>query len=172
MNAIISGFEYTDACKDAAHSAYGAADYNWQELCHDPVASKIPLLPPFTEETARAKVQRAEDLWNTRDPKKVALAYTEDSIWRNRDQFIKGHTEIEAFLTKKWQKELDYKLKKELFLFSDNKIAVQFEYTWRDAGGKYYRAYGLEHWVFAPDGRMQKRTASINDLSLDRGLDG
>lgn len=170
MNTITSTFEHTESCKNAAHSAYGAADYNWQELCRDPVASKIPLLPPFTEETARAKVQRAEDLWNTRDPKKVALAYTEDSVWRNRDQFVKGRAEIEDLLTRKWQKELDYKLKKELFLFSDNKIAVQFEYVWRDTEGKRYRAYGIEHWEFAPDGLMQKRTASINDVTLHQQL--
>ena len=120
--------------------------------------------PPFTLETARQKVQMAEDLWNTRDPKRVAQAYTEDCAWRNRDEFIRGHAEIEAFLTRKWAKELDYKLKKELFLFSDDKIAVQFEYTWHDAVGQKFRSYGLEHWEFAQDGRMQKRTASINDV--------
>lgn len=160
--------EYSDACKDAAHTAYSGSDYDWEALCRDPVASKIPLVPPFTEATARAKVQRAQDLWNTRDPKKVALAYTEDSVWRNRDQFVKGRVEIEALLTGKWQKELDYKLKKELFLFSDNKLAVQFEYGWRDVEGKRYRAYGIEHWEFAPDGLMQKRTASINDVTLNQ----
>jgi hypothetical protein len=146
-----------------------ANDYTWQALCHDPVALTIPLLPPFTEATARAKVQRAEDLWNTRDAQKVALAYTEDSVWRNRNCFVQGREAIIALLTQKWQKELDYTLKKELFLFSGNKIAVQFEYAWRDAGGQRYRAYGLEHWEFAADGRMQKRTASINDLALDEG---
>jgi nuclear transport factor 2 (NTF2) superfamily protein len=124
--------------------------------------------PPFTLESARSKVQVAEDLWNTQDPKKVAQAYTEDAIWRNRDQFIKGHAEIEAFLTRKWAKELDYKLKKELFLFSDDKIAVQFEYIWHDASGQWFRSYGLEHWEFAPDGRMKKRTASINDVTLNQ----
>ena len=124
----------------------------------------MSIKPPFTLETARQKVQMAEDLWNTRDPKRVAQAYTEDCAWRNRDDFIHGHAEIEAFLTRKWAKELDYKLKKELFLFSDDKIAVQFEYTWLDAAGQKFRSYGLEHWEFAPDGRMQKRTASINDV--------
>lgn len=124
----------------------------------------MTIKPPFTLETARQKVQMAEDLWNTCDPKKVAQAYTEDSIWRNRNTFIKGHAEIEAFLTRKWAKELDYKLKKELFLFSDDKIAVQFEYVWHDAAGQWFRSYGLEHWEFAPDGRMKKRTASINDV--------
>lgn len=123
--------------------------------------------PPFTESSARQKVQMAEDLWNTRDPQKVARAYTEDCLWRNRDQFIRGRSEIEAFLTGKWQKELDYRLKKELFLFSDHKIAVQFAYTWRDARGKHYRSYGIEHWEFASNGLMQKRTASINDAALD-----
>lgn len=167
MNNETTAPEHNITCGDTDHSAYGANDYNWQELFTDPVASKIPIIPPFTEATARAKVQRAEDLWNTRDPQKVALAYTEDSIWRNRDQFIKGRNDIVAFLTGKWEKELDYKLKKELFLFSDDKIAVQFEYTWHDAKGKYYRSYGIEHWEFAADGRMRKRTASINDVRVD-----
>lgn len=124
--------------------------------------------PPFTQESARQKVQIAEDLWNTRDPKKVAQAYTEDSVWRNRSEFLKGHAEIEAFLARKWAKELDYRLKKELFLFSDDKIAVQFEYVWHDASGQWFRSYGLEHWEFASDGRMKKRTASINDVTLNQ----
>ena len=127
----------------------------------------MTIKPPFTLESARQKVQMAEDLWNTRDAHKVALAYTEDSVWRNRDQFVKGRAEIEELLTRKWQKELDYKLKKELFLFSDNKIAVQFTYTWRDVEGQHYRSHGLEHWEFAPDGRMKKRTASINDVAVE-----
>lgn len=130
-------------------------------------AAPLALVPPFTEETARAKVQRAEDLWNTRNPQKVALAYTEDCLWRNRDEFVRGHAEIIAFLTRKWEKELDYQLRKELFLFSDDKIAVQFDYSWHDAAGRRYRSHGLEHWEFAADGRMQKRTASINDERLD-----
>ena len=125
------------------------------------------LKPPFTEGMARQKVQIAEDLWNTRDPKRVAKAYTEDSQWRNRSEFLQGHAEIEDFLIRKWRKELDYKLKKELFLFSADKIAVQFEYEWHDESGKWYRSYGLEHWEFAPDGRMKKRTASINDVAID-----
>ena len=166
MNTPTSIPKHNDACKDAAYSAYGPSDYNWQELCNDPVASQLPLLPPFTEATARAKVQRAEDLWNTRDPQNVALAYTEDSVWRNRGESIRGRESIIALLTRKWRTELDYKLKKELFLFSDNKIAVQFEYTWQDTGGKHYRSYGIEHWEFAPDGRMEKRTTSINDVTL------
>lgn len=124
----------------------------------------MTIKPPFTLESARSKVQMAEDLWNTRDPKKVAQAYTEDSIWRNRNEFLQGHAEIEAFLARKWAKELNYKLKKEFFLFSEDKIAVQFEYVWHDASGQWFRSYGLEHWEFAPDGRMKKRTASINDV--------
>ena len=128
----------------------------------------MTIKPPFTQESARQKVQIAEDLWNTRDPKKVAQAYTEDSIWRNRSEFIQGRAVIEAFLTRKWEKELDYKLKKELFLFSDDKIAVQFEYVWHDASGQWFRSYGLEHWEFAADGRMKKRTASINDVTLNQ----
>ena len=127
----------------------------------------MSIKPPFTLETATAKVQMAEDLWNTRDPERVAKAYTEDSIWRNREEFLQGHVEIIAFLTRKWAKELGYRLKKELFLFSDDKIAVQFTYTWHDAAGKQYRSYGIEHWEFAADGRMKKRTASINDGGAD-----
>ena len=123
------------------------------------------ITPPFTYESARQKVQMAEDLWNTRDPEKVAQAYTEDSIWRNRDTFLQGHAEIKAFLTRKWAKELEYRLKKELFLFSDDTIAVQFEYVWHDASGQWFRSYGLEHWEFVPDGRMKRRTASINDVA-------
>lgn len=126
----------------------------------------MSIKPPFTLESARAKVQLAEDLWNTRDPQKVARAYTEDCVWRNRDVFLTGHAEIIQFLTAKWEKEIDYHLKKELFLFAEDKIAVQFSYTWRDAAGQHYRSHGLEHWEFAPDGRMKKRTASINDEQL------
>ncbi|MBX9726016.1 MAG: nuclear transport factor 2 family protein [Rickettsiales bacterium] len=124
------------------------------------------LIPPFTEETARAKVQRAEDLWNTRDAETVALAYTENTIWRNRDVFLEGRAAVIEFLRNKWANELDYRLKKELFLFSDDKIAVQFCYRWHDASGQHYASYGLEHWEFVADGRMHKRTASINDVAV------
>lgn len=124
------------------------------------------LIPSFTEETARAKVQRAEDLWNAKDPAKVALAYTPDCIWRNRNEFIQGRAEIEACLTRKWRRELDYVLRKELFLFGGNRIAVQFQYEYRTDNGQYYRAYGLEHWVFDASGLMASRTASINDLPI------
>jgi len=124
-------------------------------------------LPPFTRETALQKVQMAEDAWNTRDPQRVSLAYTIDTEWRNRDQFINGRAEVQAFLTKKWEKELDYKLKKELWSFTDNRISVRFEYEWHDAAGQWYRSYGNEQWEFDANGFMQKRYASINDLVID-----
>ncbi|MFC1429244.1 nuclear transport factor 2 family protein [Streptacidiphilus sp. N1-3] len=125
-----------------------------------------PPLPPFTEQTARAKVQAAEDAWNTRDPERVALAYTEDSEWRNRDRFLTGRAEIVAFLRDKWQRELDYRLRKELWAFTDNRIAVRFEYEWHDAAGQWWRSYGNENWEFAPNGLMHRRYASINDLPI------
>jgi nuclear transport factor 2 (NTF2) superfamily protein len=124
--------------------------------------------PPFTEESARAKVQEAEDLWNTRDPTRVVLAYTDDCVWRNRDEFINGRQQITAFLTRKWQKELDYKLKKELFTFSDDKIAVEFVYEWHDSDGNWFRSHGIEHWTFAENGLMIRRWASINDEPFKR----
>ena len=124
------------------------------------------LKPPFDQETAREKVRLAQDLWNTRDPARVALAYTPDSRWRNRDLFLSGRDEIEAFLTSKWQRELDYRLRKELFVFSADRIAVQFFYEWHDAEGCWFRSHGLEHWEFADDGLMSRRTASINDVSI------
>jgi uncharacterized protein len=125
-----------------------------------------PPLPPFTIETAKAKVQAAEDAWNTRDPERVALAYTEDSEWRNRDEFLSGRATIKEFLTRKWAKELDYRLKKELWCFMDNRIAVRFEYEWHNDAGKWYRAYGNENWEFAENGLMMRRFASINDLPI------
>ena len=125
-----------------------------------------PPLPPFTEETARAKVQAAEDAWNTRDPEKVSLAYTPDTEWRNRGEFLNGRDDVKAFLTRKWAKELDYKLKKELWAFTGNRIAVRFEYEWRNKNGQWFRSYGNEMWEFAADGLMQKRYASINDLPI------
>jgi nuclear transport factor 2 (NTF2) superfamily protein len=126
-----------------------------------------PPLPPFTLETALQKVQGAEDAWNSRDPARVALAYTVDSEWRNRSQFITGRAEIEKFLTAKWQKEHDYRLKKELWAFLDNKIAVRFEYEYHNEAGEWFRAYGNENWEFAADGLMQKRFASINDVAIN-----
>jgi nuclear transport factor 2 (NTF2) superfamily protein len=126
-----------------------------------------PPLPPFTEASARAKVQAAEDGWNSRDPQKVALAYTEDTEWRNRDVFVNGRANVEAFLEGKWDRELDYKLKKELWSFTDNRIAVKFFYEWHDVDGQWYRSYGNELWEFAADGLMQRREASINDAPID-----
>jgi len=125
-----------------------------------------PPFPPFTPETARMKVRAAEDAWNGRDPAKVALAYTPDSEWRNRAEFLKGRAEIEAFLTRKWARELDYRLIKELWAVEDNRIAVRFAYEWRDDAGNWFRAYGNENWAFAPDGLMRQRIASINDLPI------
>lgn len=124
------------------------------------------ITPPFTLETARAKVQIAEDAWNTKDPDRVSLAYTPDTEWRNRTEFINGRDEVKAFLTRKWQKELDYRLKKELWAFMDNHIGVRFEYEWHDRAGQWFRSYGNEMWEFAPNGLMQKRFASINDLLI------
>ena len=122
--------------------------------------------PPFTAETARVKVQAAEDAWNTRDPDRVARAYTEDSQWRNRGEFFTGRAAIKAFLERKWAKELDYRLKKELWAFADDRIAVRFEYEWHDARGQWWRSYGNEMWAFAPDGLMRERYASINDIAI------
>lgn len=127
--------------------------------------SKSPF-PPFNLETAKAKVQAAEDGWNSRNPEKVALAYTVDSQWRNRAEFISGRDEIIAFLRRKWAKELDYRLKKRLWIFMDNRISVCFEYEWQDDGGFWYRAYGNENWEFAENGLMKRREASINDVPI------
>ena len=127
--------------------------------------TKLPL-PPFTLETARQKVQAAEDAWNTRDPERVALAYTPDSEWRNRSEFFSGRDAIKAFLKRKWDKELDYRLKKELWCFMENRIAVRFEYEWHDDAGDWYRSYGNENWEFTPSGLMQRRFASINDVPI------
>jgi len=123
-------------------------------------------IPPFTMETALQKVQAAEDAWNTRDAERVALAYTIDTEWRNRSEFINGREEVVAFLKRKWAKELDYKLKKELWGFRENRMAVRFEYEWHDDSGNWYRSYGNELWEFDEDGYMRKRYASINDLPI------
>jgi nuclear transport factor 2 (NTF2) superfamily protein len=125
-----------------------------------------PLRPPFTLETALAKVQAAEDAWNSRDPERVALAYTEGSEWRNRTEFIHGREEIRVFLARKWEKELDYCLKKELWGFRENRLAVRFEYEWHDASGQWYRSYGNELWEFDEAGLMARRYASINDAPI------
>lgn len=121
----------------------------------------------FTEETARAKVQAAEDAWNTRDPERVALAYTPDSVWRNRDEFLTGREEIREFLTRKWAREREYALRKDLWTFGGNRIAVRFQYEWHDADGQWWRSYGNELWEFADDGLMRRREASINDVRID-----
>ncbi len=126
-----------------------------------------PPLPPFTEETAAMKVRAAEDAWNTHDPAKVKLAYTADSRWRNRSEFLAGRDAIERFLTRKWETEREYRLIKELWTFAGNRIAVRFAYEWHDGTGRWFRSYGNENWEFAPDGLMQRRIASINDLEID-----
>ena len=125
-----------------------------------------PPLPPFSKESAIQKVRLAEDAWNSRDPEKVSLAYTLDSHWRNRVEFINGREQIVAFLTRKWNKELDYRLIKELWAFTENRIAVRFAYEWHDDSGNWFRSYGNENWEFDPDGVMQWRFASINDLPI------
>jgi nuclear transport factor 2 (NTF2) superfamily protein len=125
-----------------------------------------PPLPPFTAETAAQKVRLAEDAWNTRDPQRVAQGYTVDSYWRNRSEFLQGREAIEAFLTRKWQRELDYRLAKEVWAFSGNRIAVRFAYEWHDDSGNWYRSYGNENWEFGEDGLMHRRLASINDQRI------
>jgi nuclear transport factor 2 (NTF2) superfamily protein len=125
-----------------------------------------PPLPPFTHETAVEKVRLAEDGWNSRDPARVVLGYTEDSEWRNRAEFLQGRAAIAAFLTRKWQRELSYRLIKELWAFHDNRIAVRFAYEWHDDSGNWFRSYGNENWEFAATGLMRRRIASINDLPI------
>jgi uncharacterized protein len=125
-----------------------------------------PPVPPFTEETARLKVQAAEDAWNSRDPERVSLAYTQDTEWRNRSEFLNGRAEVVEFLRRKWKKEFDYRLKKELWAFTGNRIAVRFEYEYHDESAQWYRAYGNENWDFDEEGYMRRRFASINDLQI------
>lgn len=122
--------------------------------------------PPFTLETANAKVRAAEDAWNSRDPQRVSLAYSEDSEWRNRDRFLQGRSQIREFLAGKWERELDYRLTKSLWSFTDNRIAVRFQYEYRDARGQWFRAYGNELWEFDDEGLMRRREASINEISI------
>jgi len=126
-----------------------------------------PPLPPFTEETAWVKVLAAEAGWNTKDPERVALAYSADSVWRNRDVFVQGRDEIQAFLAQKWERELDYALRKDLWTFSGNRIAVRFQYESHDARGQWWRSYGNENWEFDEYGLMRRREASIDDLAID-----
>ncbi len=125
-----------------------------------------PPVPPFDEAAARAKVQAAEDAWNTRDPRRVAAAYTPDSVWRNRSTFLRGRAEIEAFLADKWATELDYALRKQLWAFTDDRIAVRFQYEWHDATGQWWRSYGNEQWEFDEQGYMRRREASIDDVPI------
>jgi len=128
-----------------------------------------PPQPPFDHDAAVRKVRMAEDAWNSRDPVKVSLAYTEDSVWRNRSEFINGRDEIVQFLTRKWDKERDYRLIKEIWAHGENRIAVRFAYEWRDHSGQWFRAYGNENWEFADNGLMERRLASINDVPIDEG---
>ncbi len=137
--------------------------------------SERPPFPPFTEETARQKVLAAEAAWNTRDPDRVVPAYTEDTQWRNRDEFLSGRGEVHAFLVRKWQKELDYVLRKDLWTFAGDRIAVRFQYEWHDAEGQWWRSYGNENWEFTAQGLMRLREASINDVAIaesDRRIHG
>ena len=128
-----------------------------------------PIVPPFTAESAAAKVKVAEDLWNTRDPERVVLAYTVDSEWRNRAESLSGREEIKAFLKRKWTREQDYRLKKALWTFNDNRIAVSFEYEWHDDSNQWFRSYGIELWDFNAEGFMRRRVASINDAPIKEG---
>jgi len=123
-------------------------------------------LPPFNLETAREKIQLAENAWNSKDPIKISMAYSIDTEWRNRNQFVNGRAEVQTFLKSKWKKELDYKLKKEYWSHTDNRIAVRFEYEYRNEAGQWFRAYGNENWEFDENGLMKKRFASINDLEI------
>lgn len=127
------------------------------------------MVPPFTLETAMRKVRAAEDAWNSRDPVRVSMAYTEDSHWRNRHEFVQGRDSIQQFLQRKWDKEFDYRLTKELWAFGNNRIAVRFQYEWHEAGGQWHRAYGNELWEFDDDGLMRRREASINDVAIEEG---
>ena len=134
-----------------------------------------PPFPPFDAASAAAKVQAAEDAWNSRDPQRVSLAYTEDTVWRNRDRFLTGRAEVVAFLTEKWARELDYALRKSLWSFTDDRIAVRFQYEWHDADGQWWRSYGNELWEFDEQGLMRRREASINDAAIaeaDRRITG
>jgi len=130
------------------------------------IEKKLPL-PPFNEETAKQKIQMAEDAWNSKDPVKVSMAYSVDTEWRNRSEFVNGRAEVQQFLENKWSTEIDYKLKKELWAYTDNRIAVRFEYEYRNEKNQWFRAYGNENWEFDENGLMKKRFASINDLAIE-----
>ena len=151
-------------CRDAAGETSGSPRLG--RMSHAEPAPRPPL-PPFTQESARQKVQAAEDAWNTRDPDRVVLAYTLDSDWRNRSEFLAGRAEIHAFLVRKWERELDYVLRKDLWAFSGDRIAVRFQYEWHDAAGQWWRSYGNENWEFDEHGLMRRREASINDVAIE-----
>jgi len=139
------------------------------------VSTPRPPFPPFDADSAAAKVQAAEDAWNSRDPQRVSLAYTEDTVWRNRDRFLTGRAEVVAFLTEKWARELDYALRKSLWSFTEDRIAVRFQYEWHDSAGQWWRSYGNELWEFDEQGLMRRREASINDVPIteaDRRITG
>jgi len=131
------------------------------------MAGPTDIKPPFTAETAKAKVKAAEDAWNSRDPERVALAYSPDTQWRNRDEFLTGREAVTKFLRRKWAKEFDYRLMKELWAFTDDRISVRFEYEWRDESGQWYRTHGNEHWEFDESGLMARRDMSANDVPID-----
>jgi nuclear transport factor 2 (NTF2) superfamily protein len=131
------------------------------------VTAVRPPLPPFTRVSAEQKVQAAEDAWNTRDPERVALAYTPDTRWRNRSELLVGRAAVVEFLTRKWRTELDYALRKQLWAFTDDRIAVRFQYEWHDADGRWWRSYGNEQWEFSAEGLMRRREASINDVAIE-----
>ena len=155
---------------DAGHegrstAAVGEGDHQMQQTGED--QGVRPPVPPFDVETARQKVKAAQDAWNTRDPEKVSMAYTEDSKWRNRDEFFEGREAIRAFLQRKWARELDYRLQKNLWCFTENRIAVRFEYESRDKGGQWWRSHGNELWEFDENGLMRRRDASINDYRIE-----
>lgn len=139
-----------------------------RETTQKPSAPTL-IVPPFTLETALRKVRLAEDAWNSRDPARVSLAYTEDSVWRNRSLFLVGRDEIRKFLTSKWEQELDYRLTKALWAYTDDRIAVRFQYEWHDASGQWFRSYGNEQWEFDAAGLMRRREASINDVEIAEG---
>jgi nuclear transport factor 2 (NTF2) superfamily protein len=154
-------------CKSTIPTMLIGVSFDQQSECRGALMiDSRPPFPPFTLETATQKVRMAEDAWNTRDPQRVALAYTTDSRWRNRAEFLQGRAEIEAFLTRKWQRELDYRLIKEIWAFLENRIAVRFAYEWHDDSGNWFRSYGNENWEFDENGLMRLRIASINDLPI------
>jgi nuclear transport factor 2 (NTF2) superfamily protein len=150
-----------------AREAHGAPEEGAVVQPTDEKQETRPPVPPFTEETARQKVKMAQDAWNTRDPERVARAYTEDSEWRNRDEFFRGRDAIVEFLKRKWARELDYRLMKELWCFTGNRISVRFEYESHDASGQWWRSHGNEHWEFDDRGLMRRRDASINDYRIE-----